>query len=118
MADALVQDRDKALDALAREELGLDPDDLGSPWGAAITSFVSFALGAILPLLPFLIAAGQRPLGWVAGVAAIALFGIGSAISLFSGTSALRGGLRMLIVGALAGGATFLIGRAFGIGLS
>jgi VIT1/CCC1 family predicted Fe2+/Mn2+ transporter len=111
----LVRNEDAALDALAREELGLNPADLGSPWGAASSSFVSFATGAMLPLLPFLIAPRSvPPVVAAATVAAVALFGVGAALSLFTGRSALRGGLRMVLIGGGAGVVTWLIGRLIG----
>ncbi len=116
LAHALIQDPEHALDALAREELGLNPNDLGSPWGAAGFSFVSFSLGATLPLLPFL-AGASLPRGTVsvAAITLAALFAIGMALSLFTGRSAWRGGLRMAAIGILAGGATFLIGHWLGV---
>jgi VIT1/CCC1 family predicted Fe2+/Mn2+ transporter len=104
-----------ALQALAREELGLNPEDLGSPWGAAVSSFVSFALGAALPLLALL--ARPDPIV-VALVSGCALFAVGLAISLFTGRSAWRNGLRMLAIGAAAGTATWLIGRALGVAIA
>ena len=118
LAHALIKDPEHALDALAREELGLNPNDLGSPWGAAGFSFVSFALGATLPLVPFLGGAGLRG-GTIAaaGVTLAALFAIGMTLSLFTGRSAVRGGLRMAAIGAFAGGATFLIGRLVGVAI-
>jgi VIT1/CCC1 family predicted Fe2+/Mn2+ transporter len=111
----LVKNETTALDALAREELGLNPDDLGSPWGAAIYSFLAFSIGAIIPLVPFLFG---LPLGEsvriAAVVAALALFGVGAALSLFTGRSALAGGLRMVLIGGGAGAATWLIGSLLG----
>ncbi len=62
LATQIVADPEHALDTLAREELGLNPDELGSPWGAAISSFVSFAVGALLPLAPFMLMSGPRTL--------------------------------------------------------
>ena len=118
LADALVADPTRALDALAREELGLNPDELGSPWGAAGFSFISFALGAFVPLLPFLLLGGDRALLFSAGLSGLALFGVGAALSLFTGQGAVRGGLRMLGIGAAAGGATWVIGRAIGVSLN
>lgn len=115
MADTLLQDPDRALDTLAREELGLNPDELGSPWGAAISSFVSFAIGASLPVLPYLLLSGTTAFLGVLCVTAVALFGVGAAISLFTGRRALWGGLRMLLIGAAAGAATWAIGRALGV---
>lgn len=118
LAKALIADPTKALDTLAREELGLNPEELGSPWGAAIFSFLSFAAGAFVPLLPFLALAGARALPVSIGITALALFAVGAAISLFTGRSALRDGLRMLAIGAVAGGLTYAIGNALGVSLS
>jgi VIT1/CCC1 family predicted Fe2+/Mn2+ transporter len=116
---ALVKNPDAALDALAREELGLNPDDLGSPWGAAVFSFLAFAAGAALPLLPFLLG---LPLGTAlmiaAVVAGVALFGVGAALSLFTGRRALAGGLRMVLIGGGAGAVTWLIGHLLGAAIS
>ena len=116
---ALVKNPEAALDALAREELGLNPDDLGSPWGAAVFSFLAFAAGAILPLIPFLLG---LPLGTAlmvaAVVAGVALFGVGAALSLFTGRRALAGGLRMVLIGGGAGVVTWLIGNLLGAAIS
>lgn len=111
----LVKNETHALDALAREELGLNPDDLGSPWGAAIWSFLAFAVGAIIPLLPFMFGLPLvRAVTITAVVTAIALFGVGAALSLFTGRSAIAGGLRMVLIGGGAGAATWLIGSMLG----
>jgi VIT1/CCC1 family predicted Fe2+/Mn2+ transporter len=118
LAKALIADPDKALDTLAREELGLNPEELGSPWGAAIFSFLSFAAGAFVPLLPFLALAGARALPVSVGFTALALFAVGAAISLFTGRSALRDGLRMLAIGAAAGALTYGIGNLLGVSLA
>jgi vacuolar iron transporter family protein len=105
-----------ALDVLAREELGLDPEELGgSPWTAAGTSFVLFALGAIIPLLPFFLARGVSAVLWSVGLSAVALFGIGAAITLFTGRGVLRTGLRQLVLGLGAAGVTYGIGRLVGL---
>jgi len=115
----LVKHEAAALDALAREELGLNPDDLGSPWGAAISSFVAFAIGALVPLAPFLFGLTLgRAVSIAAIVAALALFGVGALLSLFTGRSALRGGLRMVLIGGGAGIATWLIGSALGAAIN
>ncbi len=119
MAHTLIKDPKHALDVLAREELGLNPDDLGSPWGAAMFSFVSFAAGALLPLSPFIAGAALATgTALSAALTLVALFGIGLALSLFTGRNALRGGVRMMGIGLLAGGATFLIGRALGAAMA
>jgi VIT1/CCC1 family predicted Fe2+/Mn2+ transporter len=117
MADVILVDPSKALDTLAREELGLNPSELGSPWGAAGFSFFSFAAGALLPLLPFLFSAGIASLYLSVALTAAGLFGVGVALSLFTGRQALRGGLRMLAIGGGAGLLTFLIGRLLGVSL-
>jgi len=114
LAKRIVADPEHALDTLAREELGLNPDELGSPWGAAISSFLSFAGGALLPLLPLFFASGAHALASAIGVTAVGLFVVGSLLSLFTGRNALYSGARMLLLGALAGGVTFAIGRLAG----
>ena len=112
---ALVKNPEAALDALAREELGLNPDDLGSPWGAAIFSFLAFAAGAVLPLVPFLLGLPRGNAIVVAAiVTGVALFGVGAALSLFTGRGAFAGGLRMVLIGGGAGVVTWLIGSLLG----
>jgi VIT1/CCC1 family predicted Fe2+/Mn2+ transporter len=114
LADSMIADPQRGLDALAREELGLNPDELGSPWGAALFSFISFALGAAIPLLPFLFVHATNALPTSIGLTAFSLFGVGATLSLFTGRPAWQGGLRMLGIGAAAGAATFTIGKALG----
>ncbi|KFN45060.1 VIT1/CCC1 transporter family protein [Arenimonas oryziterrae] len=114
-ARRLITDPKQALDVLAREELGLNPDDLGSPLGAASFSFIAFTLGASVPLLPFLFGAtlpGAAYLG--AGLSAAGLFATGAAMSLFTGRNPAAGGLRMLAIGGGAGVVTFAIGSLIG----
>jgi vacuolar iron transporter family protein len=118
LAKAIIADPAQALDTLAREELALNPEDLGSPWGVAIFSFLSFAAGALMPLLPFFALSGGRALVISIGVTALALFTVGAAISLFTGRSALRDGLRMLLIGAAAGALTYAIGKLLGVSLT
>lgn len=113
-ASHLIANPEQALDTLAREELGLDPASLGSPYTAAGSSFASFAVGAAVPLAPFVLASGPSALGVSVGLTAVALFGIGCAISLFTGRGALGSGTRMLVVGGAAGAVTYLIGRLLG----
>jgi len=119
MSRALLANPQQALDVLAREELGLNPDDLGSPWGAAVSSFGAFSIGALLPLAPLL--AGLTGNGAVVGIVAVtgcALAGLGLVISLFTGRGALFGALRMLAIGGGAGLAAFLVGRLLGVALA
>jgi vacuolar iron transporter family protein len=118
IASAMMRDPEHALDTLAREELGLNPEDLGSPIGAASFSFLSFACGGVIPVLPFLTLAGPEALPVAALLAALALFGVGATISLFTGLGALWGGLRMVLIGGGAGLTTYLIGSLLGVGLA
>ena len=99
----LIANPDQALDTLAREELGLNPDDLGSPIGAAISSFIAFCIGASLPLIPFLFGLSRGVL-IAACLSGAALFVVGAVLSLFSGKSALLGGARMLLIGSAGRG--------------
>ncbi len=117
MANDIIADPDRALDTLAREELGLNPDELGSPWGASASSFLAFSGGALIPLLPFLVADETDALLLSIAMTGVALFSVGATLSLFIGRRAIFGGLRMLAIGAGAGGLTFLIGRMLGVAL-
>ena len=110
----LIANPDQALDTLAREELGLNPDDLGSPIGAAISSFIAFCIGASLPLIPFLLGLSRGVL-IAACLSGAALFVVGALLSLFSGKSALLGGARMLLIGSAAAAATYFIGSLFNV---
>ncbi len=114
-AARLMEDPEVALDTLVREELGLDPSQLGSPWGAAVGSFLAFAVGAFVPVIPFLF--GEASTGYVvasAGLSAVALFAVGAGVSLFTGRSALYSGARQVVIGAGAATVTFIIGRIIG----
>ena len=118
LADDMIADREHALDTLAREELGLNPAELGSPPGAAVSSFLSFAVGGAIPLLPFLFSAGSSALLATIIVTAGALFAVGATLSLFTGRSALMSGSRMLAIGAAAAGVTYLVGKLLGVSLT
>jgi VIT1/CCC1 family predicted Fe2+/Mn2+ transporter len=118
VAKQLVADPEHALDTLAREELGLNPDELGSPWGAAISSFLSFAVGAVVPLLPFVLGVGTHALTIAGVLTAGALFVVGATLSLFTGRAAIFSGARMLLLGALAAAVTFAVGKLFGVALT
>jgi VIT1/CCC1 family predicted Fe2+/Mn2+ transporter len=118
MSKVLLRDQGAALDVLAREELGLDPDELGgSAKTAAIASFILFAFGAIFPVLPFVFATGWTAVIASVIVSALALFGIGAAITIFTGRPVWRSGLRQLALGLAAAGLTYAIGRALGVAL-
>jgi vacuolar iron transporter family protein len=115
---ALLSNPQHALDVLAREELGLNPDDLGSPWQAASTSFVAFATGAAVPLLPFLLGlTGSRALLTATVITLAALFAVGLGLSLFTGRAALRSAVRMVLIGGGAGAVSFLVGHLLGVAI-
>lgn len=114
MADLVISHPERALDTLSREELGLNPNELGSPLGAAVASFLAFALGAFIPLIPFLLKLEHSALAYSLLLTGLALFIIGGTLSLFTNRSAALSGLRMLTIGAGAGGLTFLIGKWIG----
>jgi VIT1/CCC1 family predicted Fe2+/Mn2+ transporter len=103
---------------LAREELGLNPEELGSPWGAAAYSFVSFGIGAAVPLLPFVFAHGNLALEIAIVATGIALFAVGACLSLFTGRSATYSGARMAAIGAGAGAVTYAVGKLLGVTLA
>jgi VIT1/CCC1 family predicted Fe2+/Mn2+ transporter len=101
-----------ALDTMAREELGLDPEELGSPWRVAGSSFTSFAVGAAVPVLPYVAGSGTAAFVTVIAVTALALVGVGSTVALVTGRPLARGGARQLVIGAGAAGITFAIGAS------
>jgi len=116
LAEYMVRHDSKlALDTMAREELGFDPNELGgSAWIAAGTSLVLFALGASVPLLPFLVTGGQAALIAAAGLSGLAIFGLGAGITRLTGVHPLRSGLRQLAFGAAAASITYGIGVLVG----
>ncbi len=115
MAKLMIDNPNTGLDTLAREELGLNPDDLVSPFGAMFSSFVSFAIGAAVPLLPFLMGNHDWNIYISITITAITLFITGAILSLFTNRNPLFLGLRMLMIGVIAGGMTFLIGKIIGV---
>jgi VIT1/CCC1 family predicted Fe2+/Mn2+ transporter len=114
VANKLIANPAQALDTLAREELGLNPDELGSPVSAAVSSFIAFAIGASLPIIPFLLGLSNGVV-IAAALSGVALFAVGAVLSLYSGRSAWLGGLRMLLIGGAAAAATYLIGSLFDV---
>ena len=115
MASRIVSDERTALDTLAREELGIDPEELGgSPWTAASTSFVLFAVGAIVPVLPFVFFSGIGAVAFSVILSALALFGIGALITLMTGRSVLYSGMRQVVVGLAAAALTYGVGSLIG----
>jgi vacuolar iron transporter family protein len=115
IAHRVFADRETALDTLVREELGLDPDELGSPWGAAVGSFLAFAVGALVPVIPHLFLSGP-PAFYAALVASlVALFAVGAGVSLLTGRSTLYSGLRQVAIGAAAATVTYAVGSIIGV---
>ncbi len=116
-AHKMLLNKEHALNTLAREELGLNPEELGSPWKAAISSFLAFAIGGLIPLFPFLFNFSEEKVFFSVALTGIALFLIGAILSLFTGRSAVYSGFRMLFIGAIAGATTFVIGHLVGVAL-
>ncbi|MFG1672657.1 VIT1/CCC1 transporter family protein [Micromonospora sp. NPDC049282] len=114
VAEAVRRNPEEALRVHVREELGVDPDDQPSPWAAAISSFVCFSIGALVPLLPYLL--GFTSLWLALAVGGVGLFLAGAIVARFTYRSWWTGGLRQLLLGALAAGATYLIGALIGVG--
>ncbi len=111
----LMQDPEAALDTKIREELGLDPDELGSSWGAAGSSFAAFAIGAIIPLVPFLLTSGTAAIAISATLALAALFVVGALVSLLTGRSLIYSGLRQCFIGGGTALVTFIVGSFLGV---
>lgn len=119
LAARLMRDQDTALAALARDELGVDADELGgSAWEAALTSFVLFAIGAIIPVLPFTFTSGLAAVGLSALFSTGGLFAIGAGITLFTGRPVWWSGLRQVFFGLAAAAVTFAIGRLIGVNVA
>jgi VIT1/CCC1 family predicted Fe2+/Mn2+ transporter/rubrerythrin len=114
VAATIMKDKDAALDTMAREELGLDPDELGSPWSAAFSSLLAFALGAVVVVLPYVFGSGHTALIVAIAVACLALFGVGATIGLLNGRAGLRSGARQLLVGGTAALVVFGVGHVIG----
>ena len=110
----LMSDPDLALRTHAREELGIAPSATGSPWSAAFSSLGSFAVGAFIPLLPWVVTSAGDPIVWSIILAAVALLAVGGVIGWFTRQGIVRWALRQLLVGALAAAVTFGIGRWIG----
>jgi VIT1/CCC1 family predicted Fe2+/Mn2+ transporter len=113
VATILGRNPEAAVRVHAQEELGVDPDDVPSPWTAAGSSFACFSLGALVPLLPYLLGSSSLPLALAAG--GVGLFVAGALIARFTGRPWWGSGARQLLLGAAAAGATFVIGHLIGI---
>jgi VIT1/CCC1 family predicted Fe2+/Mn2+ transporter len=117
-AAELLKNADSAADTLVREELGLDPKDLGSPMGAALSSFAMFSVGALVPIVPFLLSSGNVAIGVSSALAFLVLAGVGGLVGFLSGTSVVLSAVRMAGLAALAAGVTYGVGRLFGASLT
>jgi vacuolar iron transporter family protein len=119
VADQLMADPDMALDTHAREELGIDPKEgLGSPWGAALSSFFTFAVGAFVPLMPFLFVGGVAGTVVAAGLTGVALLVVGALTSRLTGRSLVASALRMFGIGAGAALVTYVIGSLLNVSVA
>lgn len=119
LAERLIANKETALDTLTREELGIDPDELGgSPWTAGATSFLLFAFGAIFPVAPFFLIAGNQAVIASLAVSGAVLFLIGAGTTLFTGRNVLFSGIRQLVIGYTAAAITFGVGRLVGVAIA
>jgi VIT1/CCC1 family predicted Fe2+/Mn2+ transporter len=118
IAHRLFEDPERALEQLIREELGLDPDELGSPFGAAFGSFVAFALGAFVPVLPYIVGGGVVAFVTAIGLSLVALFGVGAGVSLLTGRGVLFSGARQVLIGTAAAVVTYAVGTAIGVSVA
>jgi VIT1/CCC1 family predicted Fe2+/Mn2+ transporter len=118
VARRVVRDPRAAVETFARAELGLDPNELGSPWGAAVSSFVTFAAGAAVPLVPWMFLAGRTAIWISLSLAAAAALAVGGVLGHLAERRSVRWGLRQLAIVALAAGTTYLVGRLFHVPVS
>jgi vacuolar iron transporter family protein len=118
MADELsvkmMSDPELALETHAREELGINPDQTGNPLQAAVSSFIMFALGAFIPLLPWLITSGTTAILWSVGLTAVSAFTVGGALAVFTGRPWLWSAARQLLISGIAAGVTYGVGHLIG----
>ncbi|MFC4145443.1 VIT1/CCC1 transporter family protein [Micromonospora mangrovi] len=113
VANEIRRNPEEALRMHVREELGIDPDEQPSPWAAAISSFLCFSVGALIPLMTYLL--GFTSLALALGVGGVGLFVAGAIVARFTNRPWWTGGLRQLLLGAAAAGATYLVGALIGI---
>jgi VIT1/CCC1 family predicted Fe2+/Mn2+ transporter len=112
----MMRDPELALETHAREELGIDPNELGSPVAAAVSSFLAFAFGALVPLVPWFLAEGTGATVASVVLGALAAVAIGVALAAFTGRHPVRSALRQLAIAAAAAGVTFGVGNLVGVG--
>ncbi|HEV3495077.1 MAG TPA: VIT1/CCC1 transporter family protein [Actinomycetes bacterium] len=115
LATALSRDPELALQTHAREELGIDPESLGQPVRAALSSFVTFSIGATIPLVPYLFGTGTAALVVAVVLGVIAALAVGAALARFTGRSMVRSAGRQLVFSAVPAAITYAIGSAVGV---
>jgi VIT1/CCC1 family predicted Fe2+/Mn2+ transporter len=113
VANEVHREIEPALEFHARFELGINPQELGSPNGAAIGSFLSFLVGGLVPIVPWFFAAGV--LGWSVAMSAVGLLTLGALVTRFTQQSPVRSALRQLGIGAASGAITYVIGYLVGV---
>ena len=118
VAERLMTDPQVALDTMVREGLGLDPSQLGSPWGASLSSFISFVAGASVPIVPYVFYAENLALSLSAVLSAVSLAGVGGLLAIISGRNMMWGALRMFLVGGTVAAVTFGVGSLIGVSVS
>ena len=119
MAAEILSDKDRAYDVLVKEELGINAEELkGSAVQAAIYSFVLFAIGAVIPVLPFMFTSGNKAILLSVAMSAAGLFIIGAAITLFTGRNVWFSGFRQVLFGLAAAAVTFGIGKLIGVSIT
>ena len=117
LSDTIMSDEKLALETHVREELGLNTDELGSPWGAATSSFFAFVGGAIIPVLPYIFSSGTTAFVLSIVLSGCGLLAVGAALSFVTGKSWILSGLRMLGIGGLAAAVTYLVGYLLGVSI-
>jgi VIT1/CCC1 family predicted Fe2+/Mn2+ transporter len=118
LAEQIMSDRSVALDTLAREELGLDPEALGSPWAAAFSSLLAFAIGAFVVVIPYLFGGGTAAFLAAVVLTLVAMAAVGAGIGLAGGRSAVRSAARQVTAGSLAAAVTYGVGHLLGATVS
>ena len=116
LAEHMMANPEMALEAHAREELGIDPNELGSPVGAAVSSFLAFAVGAVLPLIPWFVGSGAAAVIASVVIGVVAAAAVGTLLAWFTGRSYVKSALRQVGIAAFASAVTYAIGSAVGVG--
>ena len=115
VADQIIMDPGIALDTLAREELGLDPDELGSAWKAAVSSFLAFAIGASFVVVPYALFSGMTAFVLAVVLALVSLIVVGGLVGYQSGRGVVFSAGRQVLWGVGAAGVTYLVGSLVGV---